>query len=264
MPIGSDMDDAARKAAATKRKKDKERAISSVEKLRAEQTAQIDRHSAIMKRLSTTKNEWFNDTSAVAATADTMNHFLQHCIFPRCVFSPADAVYCAKFVQQTHAQGTPYFSTLQYYDKLLRDLSTHIFCCTERQAANLGRFLKESLQLLMHWKSSEQVFAAECAKLPGFAVSFQTPSGKKASYEDYVRVVFKWYCKILKSIMSCLESKEYMEVRNALHVLTRIVDVFPVMKRLADLLDKRVAALREDERPDLQTLAAQYYAHSRS
>ena len=33
-----------------------------------------------------------------------------------------------------------------------------------------------------------------------------------------------------------------------------------IAKRLADLLDKRVAALREDERPDLQTLAAQYYA----
>ena len=103
------------------------------------------------------------------ATADTMNHFLQHCIFPRCVFSPADAVYCARFVQQTHAQGTPFFSTLQYYDKLLRDISLHIFCCTERQAANLGRFLKES-PAARALEGSEQIYLEECSKLPGFRV----------------------------------------------------------------------------------------------
>ena len=34
--------------------------------------------------------------------------------------------------------------------------------------------------------------------------------------------------RILKALTQCLESKEYMEIRNALHVLTRIVDVFPV------------------------------------
>ena len=189
-----------------------------------------------MARLQASKAGWFapptdeSGAETTSKTADSMNHFLQHCIFPRCVFSPADAVFCAKFVAQTHAQGTPYFSTLQYYDKLLRDISVHIFCCTERQAANLGRFLKESLQLLLHWKSSEAIYADECASKPGFSVSFTKAEGtnkQKASYEDFVKVVFKWYCKILKSLMSCLESKEYMEVRNALHVLTRIVDVFP-------------------------------------
>ena len=41
--------------------------------------------------------------------------------------------------------------------------------------------------------------------------------------------------------MACLESKEYMEVRNALHVLTRTIEVFPRMKKLSDHLDKRVA-----------------------
>ena len=73
------------------------------------------------------------------------------------------------------------------------------------------------------------------------------------------RAPFRRYCKILKSIMSCLESKEYMEVRNALHVLTRTIDVFPRMKKLSDHLDKRVAKLREEERKDLQMLASQYH-----
>ena len=148
------------------------------------------RHKEVMARLKATCNAWFSATGPSAT--DSMNCFLQHCIFPRCVFSPADAVYCAKFVQQTHAQGTPFFSTLQYYDKLLRDISVHIFCCTERQAANLGRFLNASLAQLLHWKSNESVYRDECSKLPGFSVSFAKQDGKKATYEDYVKVVFKW------------------------------------------------------------------------
>ena len=135
----------------------------------------------------------------------------------------------------------------------------HTFCCTERQAKNLGSFLNASLAQLLHWKSHEDVYKEECAKLPGFSVSFADQNSKKATYEDYVKVVFKWYCKILKSLMQCLESKEYMELRNALHVLTRTIDVFPRMKKLGDLLEKRVAKLREEERKDLQMLASQYH-----
>ena len=65
------------------------------------------------------------------------------------------------------------------------------------------------------------------------SVYTQTTDCEKASYENFVLVVFKWYCKIAKSIITCLESKEYMEVRNALHVLTGIIDVFPVMSKLS-------------------------------
>ena len=73
-------------------------------------------------------------------------------------------------------------------------------------------------------------------------------------------MVFKWFCKILKSLMSCLDSKEYMEVRNALHVLTRIVDVFPGMKKLCDHLEKKVKVITEDDsRKDLQVQASQYF-----
>ncbi|EOD06003.1 hypothetical protein EMIHUDRAFT_125244, partial [Emiliania huxleyi CCMP1516] len=106
-------------------------------------------------------------------------------------------------------------------------------------AQNLGRFLNESLKLLGHWKSGEEVYRNECAKLPGFSTSFinQQANAKKASYEDFVKaVVFKWYCKAL---MACLDSKEYMEVRNALHVLTRIIEVFPGMRKLCEHLERK-------------------------
>lgn len=82
-------------------------------------------------------------------------------------------------------------------------MSVHIFCCTERQAANLGRFLNASLGILQHWKSNENVYKEECAKLPGFSVSFTTGDGKKASYEDYVKVVFKW-CDLAACATRCI------------------------------------------------------------
>ena len=42
-------------------------------------------------------------------------------------------------------------------------------------------------------------------------------------------------------------------MRNALHVLTRIVDVFPGMKKLCDHLEKKVKVITEDDsRKDLQ------------
>ena len=68
---------------------------------------------------------------------------------------------------------------------------------------------------------------------------------KRASYDEYVTVVFKWYAKLAKHFTAALESKEYMEVRNALHVLIKVVRTFPAMKRLAALVEKRVAKILE-------------------
>lgn len=49
---------------------------------------------------------------------ETITKFLQLCIFPRCIFSAIDAVYCAHFVELVHQQKTPNFSTLLCYDRV--------------------------------------------------------------------------------------------------------------------------------------------------
>jgi THO complex subunit 2 len=51
-----------------------------------------------------------------------------------------------------------------------------------------------------------------------------------------------------------------MEIRNALIVLTRIVKVFPVTKRVAATLEKRVTPIsKQDEKEDLKIVAMRYY-----
>lgn len=49
---------------------------------------------------------------------ETITKFLQLCLFPRCIFSSIDAVYCAHFVELVHQQKTPNFCTLLCYDRV--------------------------------------------------------------------------------------------------------------------------------------------------
>jgi hypothetical protein len=38
----------------------------------------------------------------------------------------ADAIYCARFVQLLHKLDTPNFSTLQYFNSVLTQVSQHV------------------------------------------------------------------------------------------------------------------------------------------
>lgn len=53
-----------------------------------------------------------------ATKSETITQFLQLCMFPRCVFTASDAVYCAKFVHMLHNLKTPNFSTLLCFDRV--------------------------------------------------------------------------------------------------------------------------------------------------
>lgn len=64
------------------------------------------------------KDSWFLSRSAKAAKNETITQFLQLCLFPRCIFTHTDAMYCAKFVQTLHSLKTANFSTLLCYDRV--------------------------------------------------------------------------------------------------------------------------------------------------
>lgn len=54
------------------------------------------------------------------------------------------------------------------------------------------------------------------------------------------QVHWKWSQRITRLLIQCLESTEYMEIRNALIMLTRISTVFPVTRKTGINLEKRV------------------------
>lgn len=129
-----------------------------------------------------------------------------------------------------------------------------------------GRFLYAMLETMMSWHSSKDVFDKECAQYPGFITKYR--ASKKYShdldrvdYENYRHVCHKWHCKLAKAMVTCLESKDYVQIRNALIILTKIIPHFPVLTKLSNFLDKKIEKIRDEEknkRQDLFTLASSY------
>ena len=83
-----------------------------------EQRRQKDHVEKVMARLKREKDSWFFSRSAKLAKNETITTFLQLCLFPRCIFTANEAIYCAKFVQVIHSLKTPNFSTLICFDRV--------------------------------------------------------------------------------------------------------------------------------------------------
>lgn len=65
----------------------------------------------------------------------------------------------------------------------------------------------------------------------------------------------------------CLQSKDYMQIRNALIILMRILPIFPVLSKLSQILEKYVTRVIEEEknhRQDLFVLASSYIGQLKS
>ncbi|KAH7656619.1 THO complex subunitTHOC2 N-terminal protein [Dioscorea alata] len=239
--------------AITKRKKDKERIQDLLDRLISERQKHEQHVTLVRQRLSREKDKWLCNC---LDTSKTNMEFFQRCIFPRCVFSMTDAVYCAMFVHTLHSLGTPFFNTANHIDVLIcKTIQPMICSCTEYEAGRLGRFLYETLKMAYHWKSDESIYERECGNMPGFAVYIKLPNSQRVTFGQFVRMHYKWSGKLTRLLIQCLESAEYMEIRNALIVLTKISSVFPVTRKSGLNLEKRVVKIKSDEREDLKVLA---------
>ncbi|KAJ7955431.1 THO complex subunit 2 [Quillaja saponaria] len=240
-------------SAITKRKKEKERIQESLDRLTSELRKHEESVASVRRRLSHEKDKWL---SSCPDTLKINMEFLQRCIFPRCTFSMPDAVYCAIFVHTLHSLGTPFFNTVNHIDVLIcKTIQPMICCCTEYEAGRLGRFLYETLKIAYYWKSDESIYERECGNMPGFAVYYRYPNSQRVTYGQFIKVHWKWSQRITRLLIQCLESTEYMEIRNALILLTKISSVFPVTRKSGINLEKRVAKIKSDEREDLKVLA---------
>eukprot|EP00250_Pteridium_aquilinum_P010635 c19529_g1_i1 orf=214-5961(+) len=240
-------------AAITKRKKDKEKIQEVLDRLTSEMQKQEQNAKSVHQRLVKEKDSWL--TSCPDSLKINME-FLQRCIFPRCVMSMIDAIYCARFVHTLHSLGTPFFNTVNHIDVLLcKTLQPMISSCTEYEAGRFGRFLCETLKMAYYWKSQEAIYEKECGNMPGFAVLYRDPNSTRVTFSQFLRVHLKWSNWITKSLIQCLESADYIEIRNALTVLTKISSVFPVTRKTGFNLEKRVIKIKGDEREDLKVLA---------
>lgn len=80
-------------AAIAKRKKDKEKIQEVLDRLSSEYQKQEANAAAVHQRLVREKDGWL---ASCSESLKINMEFLQRCIFPRCVMSMMDAVYCAR------------------------------------------------------------------------------------------------------------------------------------------------------------------------
>lgn len=247
-----------------KRKKETDRLTSLKEKMQEEEKRQKEHVERVHARLQQEKDKWFMLRAARSPKNDTVTAFLQLCLFPRCTFTAIDAMYCAKFVKMLHSQKTPNFSTLICYDRMYCDITYTVASCTEAEAHRYAKFLLGTLETVMHWHSSCDHYEKECANYPGFVTKYRVSrqeANDYVDYENYRHVVHKWHYKITKALVTCLESGDYIQIRNAILILMGIITRFPAITNLAAVIEKRIEKVKTEEknrRNDLYVLANSY------
>lgn len=241
-----------------KKRKERERLTSIIAKLSNEASQQSEHNTRVLNRLEHEKKYWFESNTN---KMDITTNFLQHCLIPRCKSTALDALFCAKFVHLLHCLKTPNFSTLICFDRIFGDISYTMSSCTENEANHYGRFLCAILQILMRWHQDVKVFDMECAKYPGFVTKFCEKDPIHIDYESYRHVCHKWHYRLTKAFILCLDSGDYIQIRNSLIVLTKLLPHFPVMISFAQAIDRRLEKIRnaeKDKRQDLFVLATGY------
>lgn len=244
--------------APSKKRKERERLTSIIAKLNNEASQQAEHNTRVLNRLEHEKKYWFESNTN---KMDITTNFLQHCLIPRCKSTALDALFCAKFVHLLHCLKTPNFSTLICFDRIFGDISYTMSSCTENEANHYGRFLCAILQILMRWHKDVKLFEVECSKYPGFVTKFYEKDPIHIDYENYRHVCHKWHYRLTKAFILCLDSGDYIQIRNSLIVLTKLLPHFPVMISFAQAIERRLDKIRNEEkekRQDLFVLATGY------
>eukprot|EP00793_Prasinoderma_coloniale_P001133 PRCOL_00006124-RA len=240
-----------------KRDREKGRLGNIIEGLTREAKEATVRFHAVGCSLKAAKGRWF----AGAVDPNGIDEaLLTHCVLPRVTISQIDAIYAARFVETLVKIGTPGFSAFRYFNTLLAGVRPLVYTATEYEAGRMGRFLAETFAVIAGWVDDRKGFEST-SKLPGFAKSMADPEAEGATYVEFAAAVTKWYNGAAKAFLDIFEAGEYMEMRNALIVLTKLQGVFPKYMTLYEHLERAVEKIKtSDPREDLKVLANRYHA----
>lgn len=233
-----------------------------IDDLLAENRQHLKSFADTKGRLLREKEHWFSD---MFQKHESLNiALMERCFLPRIALSPLDAFFCFKMIKFMHANGTPNFRTLGFYDLIFREarLTSLVFSCSSKEADNLGRFLNEVLRDLTRWHKDKVVYDREACgskkQLPGFAKKVAA-NGKPETfldYEDFRKILYKWHTVLHKALKNCLISTDYMHIRNAISVLKAISQHFPAVNWIGTSLQTTVSDLQKSDKEDVRVPSA--------
>ena len=203
------------------------------------------------------KDHWF---AGAWQQFDALNvALIEHCLFPRLVMSPVDAMYTFRMIRWLHGEGAMNFRTMGVYDQFFKEkrLTSMIFLCSAKEAECLGHFIREVLKDLSTWHAKKSFYEKEAygpkRNLPGFAKALTSEKEVKSflEFEDFRRILLKWHRNLNGALKACYASGEYMHIRNAINILNHIHQYFPVVNwmgtnQLAGITELSKKESRED------------------
>ncbi|KAL9098813.1 MAG: hypothetical protein Q9163_005591, partial [Psora crenata] len=244
--------------AGTQRKnREKQSILDTIARLHKEMKECMQLNYLGKARLRKEKDLWFEGSWG---KFDKLNvALIEHCIFPRLVMSPLDAMYTFKMIKWLHSEGVANFRTLGVYDQLFMEkrLTSMIFLCSAKEAECFGRFLNDVLRDLSLWHADRAVYEREAygakKNLPGFSrkMTSKKDVAQFFDYEDFRRILLKWHRNLNNALKACYASGEYMHIRNAINILNNVYHHFPAVNwmgsnQLASITDLSKKEFRED------------------
>nr|GAT53854.1 predicted protein [Mycena chlorophos] len=230
--------------------------------------------SFTLKRLTREKPHWFSHCQQQKSVV--MGAILEHCIQPRALLSPMDADYCAQIIKILHTMGTPGFSTIVCYDKVLSDqIRAVLFSCSEYEARNYGLFLRGVLSDLFKWYSDEALYIADNQAVirgtvsyhPGFVQKQQNKKFIQQSdippwESNFKRLVQKWHKRLARGFIDSINTGEFMRIYNSIVMLKEILPVFPLAAVVSEtgtsLVQTMETFVQNEQRDNLKILGTSY------
>jgi hypothetical protein len=251
--------------AKNKVEKDIEKIKKSIEILRQEQSSQIK------------EKEKFDGFFQLKKTPILLNFFtternipfIQHCLLPRLRLSHSDSIYCAKFMHYVfNLQNYDPRDQLEFKFAVIKTIFPTIQCCSENEAFSLGVFLREILAF------SENIFDSSKNFSVNLILRQEAISGKKsvktntADDNKIKLVMLVMFKKLAEMLDNFIRDSTYMQVRNIIVVLNRILPVYPNTREFANIIfesiKKRIPEKEKNEKKSSLDVLAQSYKTSLS
>jgi THO complex subunit 2 len=231
-------------------------------RLKEEQQTVTKNHAATQDSLRIELRRWFDGVPMMGPQCDALHYaLLQDCFIPRSRISQEDAQYAFSMLIFMHSSGVPGFRMSRLLDMLFNAnrLTSIISMYTEAESSSFGRFLGGILRELQVWQENKDDAFVKRAhgsekNLPGFGRGYDGERNVTSffTYDQFCMVLFKWHKALATALKTCLESGDYMQMRNSINVLHALGTNFPRVKSLGTELKETVERLREaEERQDL-------------
>ncbi|WFD07414.1 THO2 plays a role in transcriptional elongation [Malassezia vespertilionis] len=195
-----------------------------------------------------------------------VEQLVAQCLHPRALLSPIDAMFAARFLRLLHTNGTQHLPTLAVYDALFcQHVAQTLFLATENEARSYARFLAAILGDMHAWLRNEAAYNREAIseRVCGFALAWEGRRGIRQrdastplTWYAFRATVLRWHTSLSDAFIQCLQSDEYMRIRNAIVVLNRVASFFPLYSEHGKALGGAVDSIAQKEsRGDLKVLA---------